>query len=167
MMDRYGSTMYLFAQRILDSYGSREDVEECVSDVFIMAWNRIDEYDPLRSSLQTWMYMLTKYRALDCRRKLTDRPQLVVIDDDLTNSDNLERTVIQKAETEEILRIVDSYGSIDRTIFYKKYYLYESLDMIASALGLTRKSVENRLRRTRNALKEQLILAWKEDISHE
>lgn len=167
LMDRYGSHVYHFARRILDNTGSREDIEECVSDVFITVWNKIDDHDPLRGSLQTWIYMITKYRALDCRRKLLERPQLELFDVDLKNNDNTESSVLQRAETEEILRIVDSYGLLDRTIFYKKYFLYESLDLIASGLGLTRKAVENRLRRTRNALKQQLIPEWKEEMSHE
>lgn len=167
LMDRYGSNVYHFVRRILETKGSREDIEECVSDVFIMVWNKIDEHDPIRGSFQAWLYMLTKYRALDSRRKLTSQPHLELIDVDMKNNDNTESTVIQRAETEEILCVVDSFGHIDRTIFYKKYFMYESLEMIASGLGLTRKAVENRLRRTRNALKQQLISERKEELSHD
>lgn len=164
LMDAYGSNVYHLVRRILGMYGSKEDIEECVSDVFITVWNKIAEHDPNRGSLKTWVHILAKYNALDCRRRLAGRPRFEAINLELKNNENTENSVMLKIEINEILQIVDSFDLLDRSIFYKKYFYYESLETVAQVLGLTRKAVENRLRRVRIALKQRLIPEMKEEL---
>ncbi|WP_425341289.1 sigma factor [Brevibacillus borstelensis] len=49
-MSVYGKNVYALVHRIIGGIGSREDIEECVSDVFIAAWKKIAEFDEGRGT---------------------------------------------------------------------------------------------------------------------
>lgn len=53
VIDIYMDPVYSLASTILSGYGQTVDIEECVQDVFIDAWNKISEYNPGRGKLKT------------------------------------------------------------------------------------------------------------------
>lgn len=165
LMDMYGAHVLGLVTRMLHGVCPKEDIEECVSDAFIAGWHRIEEYDSGRGTLKTWLLILAKYKALDYRRKRTIRPDMQVLEEDSPDRANTEHAVLMKEEQEELIRLIDSLDEPDRTIFYKRYFYYESLDTIAESLGLTRKAVESRLGRTRKRLKQRLDPITKEEMS--
>ncbi|MCC3376752.1 sigma-70 family RNA polymerase sigma factor [Cohnella sp. REN36] len=158
LMDAYGADVYRLVGRVLQGAGSKEDVEECASDVYVGAWRRIAEYDAARGTLRTWLLILAKYRALDARRRLLRERRVHPLDGspEPQAPEDTERAVLRKAELECLVRAVDDLGALDRTLFYRAYFYYESQEAIARDLGLTRKAVENRLRRLRERLKTRL-----------
>lgn len=166
LMDNYASSIYGLIGRIIHSIGKPEDVEECVSDTFVSVWHRIDEYDFSRASLRTWIHIIAKYKALDCRRKLMaagrtlELPHQFALDDD-----SLEKTVLLKSELEDVMQQVDRLNKLERDIFYRRYFYYEPLETIARETGLTRKAVENRLRRIRQTLRQQMKMERGEGVS--
>lgn len=158
LMDRYGSGVYGLVNRIMAGAGNAEDVEECVSDVFVAAWRRIDEYDSVKGSLRTWLLILAKYAALDARRKILRRPGAdpLALEDHAASESSVEETVITKEVSSEVLAMVSALPEPDRSIVYRRYFYYESLERIAKSLGLTGKAVESRLYRIRKMFKALL-----------
>ena len=71
MIKEYTKVIYYLAWRILQNVCTKEDLEECVSDVFLDIWLKIDELDQERGNFKTWILMLTKYKALKYRRRHT------------------------------------------------------------------------------------------------
>ncbi len=69
MISKYTKTIYCLAYTILFPACSKEDVEECVSDVFLDAWLKIDEFDQERGNFRTWLLIKTKYKALTYKRR--------------------------------------------------------------------------------------------------
>ena len=53
LFEEYYSYVYSIAVNILRGYGSAEDVEECVADVFIDFWFAPDSFDSSRGSLRS------------------------------------------------------------------------------------------------------------------
>jgi RNA polymerase sigma-70 factor (ECF subfamily) len=131
-------------------------VEESVSDVFLSAWRRIDQYNTNKGSLKTWILLLAKYSALDARRKLLRRPGMEQFEDRTSMDASLEETVISKETSTEMISMVNALPEPDRTIFYRRYFYYESVEEISKGLGLTSKAVENRLYRLRKTFKDKL-----------
>lgn len=72
LYDRYAPTLLALARRIL---GGSADAEEVLQEVFLHAWNQAARYDSSRSSLSTWLVLLTRSRAIDRlrNRKVVDR----------------------------------------------------------------------------------------------
>lgn len=72
LYDRYATTLMGLGNRIL---GSRADAEELLQEIFLHVWNHAGRYDPGRSSVSTWLILLTRSRAIDRlrTRKVVER----------------------------------------------------------------------------------------------
>lgn len=68
LYDRYARIIYSLAYRVL---GSPEESEEVVLDVFNQVWRSASNYNPAKGKVDTWLFMLTRSRALDRLRALT------------------------------------------------------------------------------------------------
>ncbi|MFF2886100.1 sigma-70 family RNA polymerase sigma factor [Paenibacillus sp. NPDC057967] len=160
-IDAFGPSIQALVTRVLSGAGREEDVEECVSDVFLAAWHNIESYDEDRASFRTWLLVLAKYKALDLRRKLL-RPgseRMMLRDVEAIQSQlSTEQHALSRESTQEVIDFVRRMSEPDRSLFWRRYFYYESLDELAAMFGLTKKAIESRLYRCRTALKKQLGL---------
>ena len=60
--DRYAGMLLALASRVL---GNPSDAEEVVQEALLQAWNQAPGYDPSRSSVSTWLVLITRSRAID------------------------------------------------------------------------------------------------------
>lgn len=74
LYDEYSRVMFALALRIV---GETADAEEVVLDAFSQAWNGAANYQTSRSSVMSWLAMITRTRALDCVRARTRRLRAV------------------------------------------------------------------------------------------
>ncbi|MBO8128535.1 MAG: sigma-70 family RNA polymerase sigma factor [Peptococcaceae bacterium] len=156
-IDKYGKPVYALCARILSGQGGQEDIEECVSDVFLAAWGRIWEYESERGSFRTWLLMLAKYQALDARRRLSRSRETAAVISDL-RPDHRSEDEFNCVESRQVLRkILQDLDAFDREMVYRRYYCFESIDRLARDYGLTQQAVHNRLWRIRQKMKEQLL----------
>ncbi|MEM7048464.1 MAG: sigma-70 family RNA polymerase sigma factor [Acidobacteriota bacterium] len=72
LFDRYSGGLLSLATRIV---GNVSDAEEVLQEVFLHAWSRAAGYDPARSSVTTWLALITRSRSIDRlrSRKVIDR----------------------------------------------------------------------------------------------
>lgn len=77
LYDRFSSNLLALAGRILHNPA---DAEEVLQEVFSHVWNRADRYDPSRSSVSTWLVLITRSRAIDRlrSRNVSQRTTLAV-----------------------------------------------------------------------------------------
>lgn len=52
--------------------GDAAAADEVVSDVYFQFWREADRYDPARSSVQVWLLVICRSRALDARRRMRE-----------------------------------------------------------------------------------------------
>ncbi|MFA6698379.1 MAG: sigma-70 family RNA polymerase sigma factor [Eubacteriales bacterium] len=159
VMDIYIDPVYSLASTILRGYGQTVDIEECVQDVFIDAWNKISEYDPGRGKLKTWLLILCKYKALSYKRRLSRQNRVFKIEDlkresQQIEASNVEASFLAKEERQKIIEAIRSLPDLDRQIFLRVYILDESIEEVSKSLGLSRQAVDNRLWRGRKALRK-------------
>ena len=93
IMNTYMKKVYFLVDKIIGFYG-KEEVEECVSDVFLAIWEDINQYDESKGSFSSFVFMKTKYKALDYKRKLENKSEKYNI---------LEETVPDNMSTEDIV----------------------------------------------------------------
>ncbi|MEO0825672.1 MAG: sigma-70 family RNA polymerase sigma factor [Cyanobacteria bacterium J06639_16] len=76
LYDRYARVMYGLAFKMLNSV---EEAEEVVLDVFSQAWRDAHRYDAARSRVDSWLFLMTRSRALDRLRKRQRQSKVVEV----------------------------------------------------------------------------------------
>ena len=62
LFDRYSGLLLALSRRIvLDE----SDAEEILQEVFLQVWNQAERYDTARSSVSTWLVLITRSRSID------------------------------------------------------------------------------------------------------
>ena len=77
LYDRFSGMLLGLAHRVL---GDASDAEEILQEAFLQVWNQAGRYDPGRSSVSTWLVLITRSRAIDRlrSRQVKDRTLLAV-----------------------------------------------------------------------------------------
>ncbi len=173
---RYSREVAYFVRMVLEGVGTAQDAEECVSDLFIAAWEEIDTFDPARGTLRTWLTMRAKYLALDRRRQLQrrhahaiplDRPSVAfgtaearspgdVPQLHLADAESLEGQLLRREQQEQLRVALEELPELDRLLVYMRYFRLSTTEEIAERTGLTRRAIDTRLWRTRKALRDTL-----------
>jgi RNA polymerase sigma factor (sigma-70 family) len=71
LYDRYSRPVYATGIRLL---GDAHLAEELVQDAFTNVWRRALSFDSSRASFATWLYRITRNRAVDLNRRRQVRP---------------------------------------------------------------------------------------------
>ena len=72
LYDRYSRPVYATGVRLLRDAHLAEDL---VQDAFINVWKGAGAFDPERARFPTWLYRITRNRAVDLVRRRQARPQ--------------------------------------------------------------------------------------------
>lgn len=156
IINAYSKKVYFLVHKIIGLYG-KEEVEECVSDVFYKVWESIHEFDEKRGDFSTFIFIKTKYLALDYKRRLEKKSvHNIELGSHISNEDTTEQLVLDKENSKEIINVINNFKEPDKTYFYLRYFMYYKIDDIAKKYETTRASVENRLYRCRALIKENL-----------
>ena len=156
IINTYMKKVYFLVDKIIGFYG-KEVVEECVSDVFLAIWEDINQYDESKGSFSSFVFMKTKYKALDYKRKLENKSEKYnILEETVPDNMSTEDIVLDKENSLEIINIINSFKEPDKTYFYLRYFMYYKIEEIAIKHKTTRASVENRLYRCRLKIKEYM-----------
>ena len=66
LYERYAPILYTLIKRILQD---KEVSEEVLSDVFVMIWKHIDEFDFKTNNVYTWLVTLARNKAIDEKKR--------------------------------------------------------------------------------------------------
>ena len=153
-LEQYGDCCGAVLFRML---GNREqDIEDCLGTVFCKLWQTIDQYDPQKGSLKSWLCRIARNTAIDLLRQTGT--ETLPLEEELPDAADGPEALTQRGDTAALVqRAVDGLGEPDRTIFVRRYYYLERIGVIAASLSLTEKAVERRLARGRQKLKQYLL----------
>jgi RNA polymerase sigma-70 factor (ECF subfamily) len=158
MINNYSSYVFSICKAIIGAHGTLEDIEECVSDIFILVWENSYKYHEEKANFKTWLTTVTKYKAIDLNRKLVKNLNYVASDNiEIPNCDSVENELISKEASTELLLCIKNLKGIDKEIFIKRYFFNESIEDMARSYNISRQAVDNRLYRTKKVLKSMLI----------
>lgn len=156
LIHTYTKPIYYVAYTILNGIGSKEDIEECVSDVLFESWLKISEFDSERGSLKTWLLIQAKYKALSYKRR-SQKIRIEPIEDYEPNEpDTVERQIIARETQKKIIDTINDFGETDRELFMRRYFCNEKISDLMNALEMSRSAIDNRLLRGRKKIKEVL-----------
>lgn len=161
MIEKYTKTIYCLAYHILSPAMGKEDIEECVADVFYDAWVKIDQFDEKRGNFRTWLLTLTKYKALTYKRKKPFIKSVAIEDIEDQNAVgqaiyNIENQFLLRQDQEKVIEIINSFNPIDKELFLRRYFFDEKISDLTKIFNLSRSAIDNRLLRGRKIIKEAL-----------
>ena len=72
LYERYSGLLLALARRVLND---TSDAEEVLQEVFLQVWNQAERYETRRSSVSTWLVLITRSRSIDRlrSRQVVDR----------------------------------------------------------------------------------------------
>lgn len=160
LYDEYCDYVYSIVYNRLAVCGSREDIEECVSDVFAEVWKGLDTTLPGGTDLKGYIGTVAKRRAINRFRSvsmhLSRKSQDENAFDEMSSAADTENEYEQTELRSALLRCIDSLGEPDRTIIIQKYYYSRSSAQIAKKLKMKPSAVRMRAKRAGEKLKELL-----------
>lgn len=157
LITAYGGLVKAIVSRIL-SGGKRQDIEECVSDVFARLWENRERLSCEKGSVKSYLSAIARHTAINTLRKSGAAGTLIPLEENLldTNMD-MERELSRRFNRELIQEALQEMQQPDREIFIRRFYLYEKVRDIALALKLEQKTIENKLYRGKQKLRKKLL----------
>ncbi|MFA9422380.1 MAG: sigma-70 family RNA polymerase sigma factor [Sedimentibacter sp.] len=156
-IDVYGSLVKTIVVRIV-GYENPQDVEECVSDVFIQLWKSVENYDYSKGMLKNYIISIARYVSINAIRGKKNKGELIPLEENSLELDFDVNNEVSNSINKKIIKdTIDSLPQPDKDIFLRRYYLYEAVKDIALSLNLNSKAVENKLYRGKEKLKTALI----------
>ena len=171
VFEKYCNYVYAIVINILRNCGSREDIEDCVSDVFFKLYKQLDANTDFSGDLKGFIAAVSRNTAIDAFRRLSNKNnRSVYIDDDTTEELRSDERIEENAEKAERSRIIlgkiKELGEPDTTIIIQQYYYNRTAKEIAKSISMTAAAVQKRSSRARQKLKALLCEAGigKEDL---
>ncbi|MDO5409761.1 MAG: sigma-70 family RNA polymerase sigma factor [Lachnospiraceae bacterium] len=162
LMQDYSRLLWTLAAGILNGYGSREDVEDVISDVFLSLWEHPEQFDEKRGSIKTWLCVKTRSTAIDClRKKYREVLSAEETGEEWKQSGNLEEDTVflqflEKQQTTKILMQIQNLEFPDREILMLRLIYEMKPALIAAKLNLPAAEVYSRIRTGKRRLKKSL-----------
>lgn len=156
---KYGPYCRTVAGRLL---ADRLDVEECVSDTWLRAWNAIPPHRPSR--LRLFLAKLTRTRACDILRAQSAQKRgggecllaLEELEECVPAVPGAEQILEERELMELLNRFLRELPERDCQVFLRRYWYAEPLEDIARRYGMKVNTVKTRLFRLRGRLRDYL-----------
>lgn len=156
IMDNYNKLLWLVIGNILGKVETPEDVEDCISDVYIKLLENPKLYDYKKGSLKSFLVRIGKNLAIDRYRKLT-RNNLIEFKERVNSQEeDALQSIITKENSKKILNALNSLKEPDKEIIIRGYFFGENPKDISEKMLLNVKEIDNKLYQGKIKLKDIL-----------
>lgn len=160
MMDKYMGLVYTIVHSKIATICSREDIEECVSDVFYELYKHSEKIDLNKGSLKTFLALIAKRKAINIYRRYYKQTSKVVSlevfsDLELIDSENNSEKVYSDKQTRQ--RLIDeikALGEPDSEILIRKFFFEQPSKAISKVMGIKVNTIDKRVSRALVKLKK-------------
>lgn len=131
--------------------------EELTQEVMIVLWHKADLFDPVKSSLSTWLFRIARNRRIDAFRR--DKSALLDADDPALQPSQPESAddIIEAEERDERVRKAMLDLPEEQALLVKQaFFLGRSHSQIAEDTGLPLGTVKSRIRLAFSRLRRSL-----------
>ena len=145
LYDRYAPTLLTLAQRLLRS---PSDAEDLLHDFFLEVWHQAHTFDVERGTVQRWLVMRLRSRALD-RLKSASYTRNISLSTSGIDIDSLPGPSDSPPEltSNGVHRVLGMLAPHEQTLLDLAYFQGRSLPEVAGYLALPLGTVKSRLRR--------------------
>lgn len=139
---------------VLRSRGTREDLEELSSDVFYSLWEHAGTIS--QGKVKAWLGAVARNRA---KSFLRSNHQTLPMDEDVLELPDAspENQALEKDLRRRLLAAVQSMSPVDKEIFLRYYYEYQTMEQISASMDIPVGTIKSRLSRGRRRLKQVIM----------
>ena len=158
LMDSYNKLLWLVAGNILEKVGTAEDIEDCISDVYLKLMENPKAYNHKLGSIKSFLVRAGKNRAIDRYRQLVKSNVIDLSEAMLTQSqdEDVLTSIIHTEGKTALLDAINLLGEPSKEILIRRYFFDEKPKEIAAKMQLGVKEVENKLYQSKLKLKKQI-----------
>ena len=161
MFNEYFNYVYSIVFNKLRSCGTKEDIEECVSDVFAAVFEKYEKNGFSSGSLNGLVGTIAANKAISYFRSLSAKSKYTAeIDETALSEISDDELLVENAEKKELkdilLSCVNALGEPDSTMIIQKYYYNMNSSQIAEQHSLTSAGVRMRCARALKKLEKML-----------
>lgn len=135
------------------------DAEDLASEIFLYCYSHYDDYDPQKSALSTWLYLIVNSRIKNHYRDAktyVDLESLVgVLSDDTVDMD---ACIYLQQMKQQLEKAMNRLSDRQRQIVKMRYFEEKSNAEVAAALGMTQINVRVQLSRALDILEKYVEL---------
>lgn len=144
LYDHYSGALYGVVSRIIKK---EEVAEEVLQDAFLKIWDKIENYDPEKGRLFTWMLNLTRNLAIDkTRSKEIGREGKTSGIDNLVNTIDRRESVEQSIESIGVRDVLKDLPQEQKFVVDYLYFKGYSQSELAEEFNIPLGTVKTRLR---------------------
>jgi RNA polymerase sigma-70 factor (ECF subfamily) len=150
---------------IYDFVGNYEDAKDLAQDVFIKAFQRLDQFEG-RAKFSTWLYRIAVNRALDLKRR--HRKETIEdfnspdVADRYTTDDpsiqSIEQSIERQETRDQIEACLENVSVHQKTALVLKYFHHRTTEEIAEIMECSTVTVRTHLFRAVQYLRKHLII---------
>lgn len=132
LYDRYAPILYSLIKKIVTD---KESAEEILSDVFVIVWRQIDQFDFTTNNIYTWLITLSRNKAIDVLNRRLGKPlpeyteqyekefilpklspeiKPMELDEVLNNKNRMEKALNSLTEAQRYVLELSYYGGMDQ-----------------------------------------------------
>lgn len=129
------------------------DQEDCMNEIFYSIWDNIKNFDPKKSSFNTWIAAVGKYVVLNYLRKMKNRLYENNLDDNASDYDCSTLDQIITLENESFDELISCLDDKDKELFRLLYQEEISKEEISKHIGMSMSNVYAHLSRGKRKIK--------------
>ncbi|MFD2169586.1 RNA polymerase sigma factor [Tumebacillus lipolyticus] len=157
LVERYQTLIYTIAHRMVRD---RTEAEDITQEVFLKAYRTLDSFRE-EASFKTWICRIATNRCIDWRRKhLVRQEQTAQVEEAERIPDDLdlspERILLRQERQVEVRDLIDKMPEKYRSILLMYHFQGMSYKDIAEVQEISPRTVETRLYRAKNMLRDRL-----------
>lgn len=158
-IESYGGLVYSIVYAKLHIFFTKEDIEECVSDVFVDLYKQIDQINLEKGRIKGLITIIAKRKAVRyINRKKVKFDSCSLNDEDFfyepESSDNVEQIVIESEERKKLREAILQLKEVDASIMVMKFFSGMTAKDIGLVINMSKNAVEKRIARSIRILKK-------------
>ena len=153
LVERYKAYVFAIVYPILRNSA---DVEDTAQEVFLKIYRSLPKF--AHGSFKSWVGRIAANSAIDLKRKQArEMESMLKVEPGVVSAQSAEEEVLSSGSA-AFERLLSKLPDKHRRVLFKYYVQQKSLSEIAAAEGVSIRTVESRLYRSRKTLREM----WKE-----
>lgn len=142
-------------QYIYKKIGNLQDAEDIAGDVFLYCLDHYSNYDPARSSVSTWLFLVVNSRIKNYYRDTKDHVALDAVEGLISDDQvDLDECLYWEDVLKKVAVAVEQLDERKQKIIKLRYFEEKTSDEIATIMGITPVNARVMLSRAINALEK-------------